>query len=103
MADPPTVVHEPAPDDEPKRTGRKVATPIVILVVAAFVAWGIPIAQGFHFGCNLLVGDKFREVRIGLEMCRGENSTERSQKETEAREKREAEQHEQQAKEKKGS
>ena len=50
----------------------------MILAVVAFVAWGIPITQGFHFGCHVLVGDKFREVRLGIEMCRGENQSERN-------------------------
>ncbi len=102
MTDQPTAVHEPAPDaNEPKRTRRKVAVPVVILAVVASIAWGIPIANGFHFGCNPLAGDKFREARLGIEMCRGENSSERSQKETEARVKGEVEQGEQRATEKK--
>lgn len=101
MTDQQTAVHEPAPDDEPKRARRKVAVPVAILAVVASIAWGIPIANGFHFGCNPLAGDKFREARLGIEMCRGENSSERSQKVLEARVKREAEQGEQRATEKK--
>jgi flagellar biosynthesis GTPase FlhF len=96
--EPPTEVHALG-GDGPKHSGRKIGAPLVILAVVAFLAWGIPITQGFHFGCNLFAGDKFREVRLGLEMCRGENSTERSRKATEAREKTEAEQREQQARE----
>jgi flagellar biosynthesis GTPase FlhF len=102
MTDQQTAVYEPAPDDdEPKRARRKVAVLVAILAVVASIAWGIPIANGFHFGCNPLAGDKFREARLGIEMCRGENSSERSQKEVEARVKGEAEQAEQRATEKK--
>ncbi len=63
---------------DPKRRRLALSSPIAILAVVAFVAWGIPVAQGFHFGCHVLVGDKFREVRLGIEMCRGENESERN-------------------------
>jgi len=64
--EPPTVVRQPAPGgDAPKHTGRNVGAPLVILGLIAFIVWGIPILQGFHFGCNVLAGDKFREVRLG--------------------------------------
>jgi hypothetical protein len=90
----PTEVRQPAPGDNvPKHTGRKVGAPLVILGLVAFVAWGLPILYGFHFGCNLLVGDKYREVRLGLEMCRGENQTEANEKKEQAQQEQQAKEH----------
>jgi hypothetical protein len=75
------------------KTRRRLAlsSPVVIVAVVAFVAWGIPIIQGFHFGCHVLTGDKVRAVRLGFEMCRGENQSERNAAEAAQRESRESE------------
>jgi hypothetical protein len=80
----------------PKR--RWIASPVVIIaLVVAGIAWGIPILQGFHFGCNVLAGDIYRESRLGIEMCRGINQAEvtaakeKVQHEQEAQANREAE------------
>jgi hypothetical protein len=78
---PPDQPTEAQPDGAGNNDNRRrlaLSSPIVILAVAAFIAWGIPIIQGFHFGCHVLVGDKVREVRLGIEMCRGENQSERN-------------------------
>jgi hypothetical protein len=53
----------------------------VTVALVAVVAWGIPIAKGWHFGCHLLNGDKYYEYRLGIEMCRPENTEEKGQKE----------------------
>ncbi len=63
----------------------------MIIAVVVFVAWGTPIIRGFHFGCHVLTGDKVREVRLGFEMCRGENQSERNAAEATQRESRESE------------
>jgi hypothetical protein len=66
----PTEVHDPSSGGDPKRRRTALSAPIVIVLIVAGVAWGIPIVQGFHFGCNVLAGDEVREVRLGFEMCR---------------------------------
>jgi hypothetical protein len=92
--EPPTQAHRPAwSGDGPKHNGRKVGAPLVILGLVVFVAWGLPILHGFHFGCNLLAGDKFREVRLGLEMCRGENQAEVNERKEEAQQEQQAKEH----------
>jgi hypothetical protein len=78
-------------EDNPKRRRIALSSPIVIIAVVAFVAWGVPVIQGFHFGCHLLVGDKVREVRLGIEMCRGENESERNAAEAAQRATKESE------------
>jgi hypothetical protein len=81
-------------DDEDGRHPRRKAAlsvPIVIVLLVAFIAWGIPILQGFHFGCNVLAGDIYRENRLGFQMCRAENESERTAE-------REAAKHEEEAK-----
>ncbi|MGA2165279.1 MAG: hypothetical protein ABSH36_12520 [Solirubrobacteraceae bacterium] len=55
------------------------------------MAWGIPIARGWHFGCNLLGNDKYYEYRLGIEMCRPENTEKKEQKEHQQVEQQEAE------------
>jgi phage-related minor tail protein len=92
--EPPTQAHQPAGnDDGRKRNGRKVGAPLIILGLVVFVAWGLPILHGFHFGCNLLAGDKFREVRLGLEMCRGENQAEANERTEKAQQEQQAKEH----------
>ena len=100
---PPTEEHQPAPDEPPshKRRWLGLSTPVAIAVVVAIIAWGIPIAQGFHFGCNVFAGDIYRESRLGIQMCRAENQAEANAK----KEKAEQEQHakeKSEAEEKKG-
>lgn len=41
----------------------------LVLLVVVLIAWGIPIARGFHLGCNGWV-DHQRMVRLGIEFCR---------------------------------
>jgi hypothetical protein len=82
-----TEVHEPSSGGDPKRCRAALSAPVVIVLIVAGVAWGIPIVQGFHFGCNVLAGDEVREVRLGFEMCRHRTQAEL----TEAAEKRQNE------------
>lgn len=85
---PPTEEHQPAPDEplSHKRRWFGVSTPVAIVIVVAFIAWGLPILGGWHFGCNVLAGDKYRETRLGIQMCRPENTAEKEAKVKQAQE-----------------
>ena len=89
------------------RKARTLAGVGVVVALVAVVAWGVPIARGWHFGCHLLNGDKYYEYRLGIEMCRPENTEEKEQKEhqqeaqQEAEHKQAAEKEEQEMKRKK--
>jgi len=41
---------------------------ILILLAIAAVAFGPPLGQGFHLGCNAY--DHLRTVRLGIEFCK---------------------------------
>jgi hypothetical protein len=89
----------PPGTDRPKRDRAFITVPVALLVGLiglAFFAWGVPIMEGFHFGCNVLAGDTVRTTRLGVEMCRGEDQAE-------VREKREPAEEKHQATEKRGA
>lgn len=44
---------------------------ILFLGMALFYAFGLPITQGYHFGCNSPdSGSQVRQFRLGIEMCK---------------------------------
>ena len=98
---PPTEVHDRSPGGRDPKRRAALGGAVVSLLIVAGIAWGIPILQGFHFGCNALAGDEIRETRLGLEMCRArtqaevneqrENVQRQAQQEQQADERREAE------------
>lgn len=90
--EPTTEVHKSSDDGPGKRNRAWYASPVVIIIaIIAGIAWGIPILQGYHFGCNVLAGDIYRESRLGIEMCRGISHSEVKEREEHA-------QHEQEVK-----
>jgi hypothetical protein len=92
--EPPTEVHEPAAGGSDPKRKAALSAPVVIVLAVAGIAWGIPILQGFHFGCNVLAGDEIRETRLGLQMCRsrtqGEVNEAREKAQQQAQQEREA-------------
>jgi hypothetical protein len=78
---PSTEPHDDQSEPQRNRNRRPLAGVAVVVALVAVVAWGIPIAKGWHFGCHLLNGDKYYEYRLGIEMCRPENTEEKEQKE----------------------
>ena len=93
VREPPTELHEPPRDHDPKRRRAALGTPVVIVLIVAGVAWGIPILQGYHFGCNVLAGDTVRTTRLGFEMCRPESQAEANEKREHAAQEQQAKEH----------
>src|SRR5258708_28413312 len=72
----PTEVHERAARGSDPKRRVALSAPVVLILVVAGTAWGLPVLQGFHYGCNVLAGDEIRESRLGCEMCRSRTQAE---------------------------